>query len=347
VGDALGSARQLTDQAGAVVLSRSYDPYGNVAKTNGTSTTAFGFTGEQQDVNGLTYLRARYYITNDGRFASRDTWSGDPAFPMSYNQWEYVEGNPINYVDPTGYIKENQAKAAWDIMLGLKQYQVDIVVDWGYADNGILRAFFPVSPEHAKLYGWGCLTWTEGEWSLKELQEVDKGVKDLAMALGSPVRFAGKMGGTIYVSQEDIGFPGQTFPPNVVKFRSIPKDYPESFSHWSVVHEFGHVWDFHYGNWLSNWLVAITGGYVAQPEKNCENWKRGCNTAGYYYGGIPAKGSDTNFNAWEDFAESVAAYMYPIEAQDYVEKYFKNTAIYYKDYKQLPRWEYIDFLAKH
>jgi hypothetical protein len=51
----------------------------------------------------LLYLRARYYNPADGRFQSRDTWSGDYNNPLSLNRWMYVEGNPVNFVDPSGY----------------------------------------------------------------------------------------------------------------------------------------------------------------------------------------------------------------------------------------------------
>jgi hypothetical protein len=34
---------------------------------------------------------------------SRDTWGGDYNRPLSLNQWNYTEGNPVNLVDPTGH----------------------------------------------------------------------------------------------------------------------------------------------------------------------------------------------------------------------------------------------------
>lgn len=59
--------------------------------------------GEQyEDSTQLLYLRARHYSPADGRFTSRDTWSGDYNRPLSLNRWIYVEGNPINRVDPSG-----------------------------------------------------------------------------------------------------------------------------------------------------------------------------------------------------------------------------------------------------
>lgn len=57
------------------------------------------------DSTQLLYLRARYYNPADGRFQSRDRWSGDYNRPLSLNRWMYVEGNPVNYTDPTGNLR--------------------------------------------------------------------------------------------------------------------------------------------------------------------------------------------------------------------------------------------------
>ena len=115
LGDALGSVRQLADTAGAVTLTQSYAPYGETISSVGSGASAYQFTGESRDANGLTYLRARYYNSSDGRFLTRDTWNGDYNRPLSLNRWGYVEGNPVNYTDPTGFwitkgdIKNGQA----------------------------------------------------------------------------------------------------------------------------------------------------------------------------------------------------------------------------------------------
>jgi RHS repeat-associated protein len=102
--DALGSVRQMTNSTGDYVYAQSYDPYGVVTYTAGTSRTEFGFTGEQYgDSTQLLFLRARYYNPADGRFQSRDTWAGDVNRPLSLNRWMYVEGNPVNLTDPSGY----------------------------------------------------------------------------------------------------------------------------------------------------------------------------------------------------------------------------------------------------
>ena len=96
LGDALGSVRQMTDQAGAITYSRSYDPYGVVTTIGGASQSAYGFTGEQQDASGMVYLRARYYNPDVARFLTRDL-SG-----LDSNIYRYAVANPINLSDPTG-----------------------------------------------------------------------------------------------------------------------------------------------------------------------------------------------------------------------------------------------------
>ncbi len=151
--DALGSVRQLTDAQGAVTLAKSYQPYGETLTSAGNGTSPFAFTGEQVDVSGLTYLRARYYSSGDGRFLTRDTWMGEYNRPLSLNRWGYVEGNPVNYTDPSGLCglpgeppcppdrRENGTGVLpeWWVV-GQAEVQSQIYVDGlGYFDTGHLR----------------------------------------------------------------------------------------------------------------------------------------------------------------------------------------------------------------
>ena len=101
LGDALGSVCQLTNQSGAITYAKAYDPYGVVTSTSGASQSAYGYTSEFTS-NDLVYLRARHYAPGMGRFLTRDTWMGDYNRPLALNRWMYVEGNPINFTDPTG-----------------------------------------------------------------------------------------------------------------------------------------------------------------------------------------------------------------------------------------------------
>ncbi len=102
LGDALGSVRQLADSAGVVEMSKIYQPFGQVMDSAGTAVTNYGFTGEWTDLSGLVYLRSRYYSPIIGRFLTKDSWQGDYYKPFTFNWWNYVGSNPINFVDPSG-----------------------------------------------------------------------------------------------------------------------------------------------------------------------------------------------------------------------------------------------------
>ncbi len=113
LGDALGSVRQLTNAQGNITLTKSYAPYGEVMASAGSGTSPFAYTGEQVDPTGLVYLRARYYASGMGRFLTRDTWGGDANSPMSFNMWNYVDGNPINRLDPSGQCDDLNEKCVY------------------------------------------------------------------------------------------------------------------------------------------------------------------------------------------------------------------------------------------
>ena len=93
----------MVDEAGEVRLNRSYEPYGEVMASDGEVETDYAFTGENYDPQtGLIYLRSRNLSLSTGRFISKDSWPGDYYNPTSLNRWNYVEGNPVNFIDPGG-----------------------------------------------------------------------------------------------------------------------------------------------------------------------------------------------------------------------------------------------------
>jgi RHS repeat-associated protein len=102
--DALGSVRQIANTSGYINLTKDYEPYGSVLSSSGSGNSAYGFTGEERDQSGLIFLRARYMQPRLGVFVSRDPWSGNMMRPGSLNGYAYVEGNPVNAIDPSGQI---------------------------------------------------------------------------------------------------------------------------------------------------------------------------------------------------------------------------------------------------
>jgi len=103
--DGLGSARQLKDINGAVVVEYDYDAYGNLIRKVGDADNNYLFAGEQFDdaIDGY-YLRARYYDSLTGRFVSTDPFEGYNNQPITLHDYLYAGVNPVNAIDPSGEV---------------------------------------------------------------------------------------------------------------------------------------------------------------------------------------------------------------------------------------------------
>jgi RHS repeat-associated protein len=99
VADQLGSTRLLTDQAGTVVGTYSYDAYGNQTSHTGTATSPIGYAGGgwATGATGLVYLVNRYYTQETGSFLSVD-----PLVATTTQPYVYTSNDPVNGTDPTG-----------------------------------------------------------------------------------------------------------------------------------------------------------------------------------------------------------------------------------------------------
>jgi len=85
------------------------------------------------------------------------------------------------------------------------------------------------------------------------------------------------------------------------------------FTKWTVVHELGHAWDAVNGWQMSKDMQTAMGSGFAHPILHFFD----PDNSAYWYDpgqGPPPCGVDANFNRKEDFAEAVAAYVYPDEA---------------------------------
>jgi RHS repeat-associated protein len=81
-----------------------YDPYGVVTRREGplASTFSLGYAGEMTDASGLVYLRSRYMNPATGSFLTQSMSDGALGRVNAHNSYAYVEGNPANFVSPSG-----------------------------------------------------------------------------------------------------------------------------------------------------------------------------------------------------------------------------------------------------
>ena len=97
--DANGSVTTVTDGSGNVAGRTSYDPFGVVRSTTGTSS-AFGY-GTGEATGDLVHLPARDLAPELGRLSVDPVRPGAPGV-VGWNPYTYVANNPVSRNDPSG-----------------------------------------------------------------------------------------------------------------------------------------------------------------------------------------------------------------------------------------------------
>jgi RHS repeat-associated protein len=99
--DGLGSMTSLSNSAGTLAQTYTYDSFGKLSASTGTLTNPFQYTGREFDPEtGIYEYRARYLDQNTGRFLSEDPIQ----FRGGINFYDYVLNSPTNFMDPTGTV---------------------------------------------------------------------------------------------------------------------------------------------------------------------------------------------------------------------------------------------------
>lgn len=117
--DHLGSIASTTNQSAVVTARYSYDPFGKRRTASGQydafgnvvvdwSTSAAGtdrgFTGhEHLDDVGVVHMNGRLFEPTVARFMQADPIVEAPGNLQSYNRYSYLQNNPLNGTDPSGY----------------------------------------------------------------------------------------------------------------------------------------------------------------------------------------------------------------------------------------------------
>ena len=107
--DHQGSVRAVTNQQGQVVWQGKFHAFGSRYDQQGEGEfdELHGFTGKEYDPDtGLYYYNARWYDPELGRFVTQDSYLGDPNDPGTLNRYTYCRNNPVNRIDPTGYLMD-------------------------------------------------------------------------------------------------------------------------------------------------------------------------------------------------------------------------------------------------
>lgn len=96
-GDIVGAV----SASGTIDAKQYFSPYGE--RTASGTGLSLGFQGDFTDPStGQVDMLTRWYEPSLGRFSTRDVLFGDPADPVSLNQYAYGGGSPVTYTDPSG-----------------------------------------------------------------------------------------------------------------------------------------------------------------------------------------------------------------------------------------------------
>jgi RHS repeat-associated protein len=98
--DGIGSVTGLTNAAGALAQTYTFDSFGNTTASSGSLTNPFQYASREFDSEAMLYfMRARYFDPATGRFLSEDPLRfGAKAVDF----YQYAYNSPTNATDPFG-----------------------------------------------------------------------------------------------------------------------------------------------------------------------------------------------------------------------------------------------------
>jgi RHS repeat-associated protein len=110
--DPQGSVRAVSDASGALVETRTYEPFGKPRQASWSTNITAGYTGHEHDrMQGLINMRGRMYDPAVGRFLTPDPVLGGMFSTQGQNAYSYVLNSPMNLTDPTGFDCQGEGTA--------------------------------------------------------------------------------------------------------------------------------------------------------------------------------------------------------------------------------------------
>jgi RHS repeat-associated protein len=134
--DSRGSTVAITSNTGLVTDRFQYGPYGEPLGHTGSTDTPFQFNGRygvQTDLNGLLYMRARYYDPTIRRFINQDPTLGSIALGITLDRFAFANGNPVSLMDPFGWCAQDDqydGLGSPTTLQGWQQSGDDLITAW-------------------------------------------------------------------------------------------------------------------------------------------------------------------------------------------------------------------------
>ncbi len=114
--DHLGTPQMATDEAGNIVWSADYQPFGQVDVTHDTINVPLRFPGQYADgESGLNYNYFRDYDPEAGRYIQSDPI----GLGGGVNTYAYVENNPLSFIDPKGLVQWDGTYFLGSLIIGV------------------------------------------------------------------------------------------------------------------------------------------------------------------------------------------------------------------------------------
>jgi RHS repeat-associated protein len=125
--DYQGNTHAILDMNNQTKASYRYTAYGAVISADSGLDNPFKYLGQHgiiSDSSALYYVRARYYSPELSRWTQADLKRGSIINPLSINRYVLNEGDVVNYVDVSGYLKEKKT-AIQSYDTSVENYLVD------------------------------------------------------------------------------------------------------------------------------------------------------------------------------------------------------------------------------